>query len=90
MTDIAEHQAIRAEAEQSLAELERQRARVARDARFDVDLRNDLADIDEQIAACRRLLAGYCSECGHRLLTTNGSESCCWSPCARYGQPVSR
>jgi hypothetical protein len=88
MTATAEQQATRADAEDRLTELLKQRARVANDARFDRELRSELDAIDSEIVACKRMLGEFCLECGHRLLTVNDTETCCWAPCIRYGHPT--
>jgi hypothetical protein len=81
-----EQQSIRADAEHRLDELQRQHARFANAARYDPDVAAELEDVSSEIASCKRVIARFCSECGHMLLVAGGAERCCSSPCTRYGK----
>jgi hypothetical protein len=88
MSVDAHDQATQMDAEERLAELLKRWARVANAARFDSELRAELDDIDAEILACKRQLGEFCLECGSRLLVVDGANTCCWSPCIRYGHPI--
>jgi hypothetical protein len=77
-------------AEQHLAELLKQRARLDAQYRYepDPDIRADLDALDLEIAATRRALGDYCTECGSRLNTIDNTNMCCSSPCINYRMPV--
>jgi len=77
-----ETETIQADAEQRLAKLLRQCARLTTRYRHDPDpdIREELNQVDSRVTSCKRSLSDYRPERGNRLLWANGVEVRGWGP----------